>query len=177
MIDRSPTGTGCSARMAVLHARGRMQVGDRYRARSIIGSEFTCGIDSETSVGETIEIVPTARINAGLPVPIPFGHGHQGNSRTLGVFRKTQAAFRGAATSPGPRQPFGAVDATRRPAPWPPWPHHWISSRRGPGQRTSPPRATAGGAIAIDAAMPGQARPPAAMGPLCFIINKTWRSA
>lgn len=41
-IDRSPTGTGCSARMAVLHAQGRMQVGDRYRARSIIGSEFEC---------------------------------------------------------------------------------------------------------------------------------------
>jgi proline racemase len=47
-IDRSPTGTGCSARMAVLHARGRMQVGDRYRARSIIGSEFECGIESLT---------------------------------------------------------------------------------------------------------------------------------
>ena len=29
-IDRSPTGTGCSARMAVLHARGEMQVGDRF---------------------------------------------------------------------------------------------------------------------------------------------------
>ena len=38
-IDRSPTGTGCSARMAALHARGRMKVGDRYRARSIIGSD------------------------------------------------------------------------------------------------------------------------------------------
>jgi len=58
-IDRSPTGTGCSARMAVLYAQGRMQVGDRYRARSIIGSEFECGIDSVTSVGKTNAIVPT----------------------------------------------------------------------------------------------------------------------
>jgi proline racemase len=58
-IDRSPTGTGCSARMAVLHAKGRMQVGDRYRARSIIGSEFVCSIDSLTSLGETRAIVPT----------------------------------------------------------------------------------------------------------------------
>ncbi|MFO7865476.1 MAG: proline racemase family protein [Candidatus Aminicenantes bacterium] len=58
-IDRSPTGTGCSARMAVLHARGQMQVGDRYRARSIIGSEFECGIESLTSVGRTNAIVPT----------------------------------------------------------------------------------------------------------------------
>lgn len=58
-IDRSPTGTGCSARMAVLHAQGRMQVGDRYRARSIIGSEFQCGIASLTSVGKSPAIVPT----------------------------------------------------------------------------------------------------------------------
>src|SRR6204780_767938 len=35
-IDRSPTGTGCSARTATLRARGLMQVGDRYLARSII---------------------------------------------------------------------------------------------------------------------------------------------
>jgi proline racemase len=58
-IDRSPTGTGCSARMAVLHARGRMQVGDRYRARSIIRSEFECGIESLTSLGHKAAIVPT----------------------------------------------------------------------------------------------------------------------
>ena len=58
-IDRSPTGTGCSARMAVLHAQGRMQVGDRYRARSIIGSEFECGIESLTSLGHKAAIVPT----------------------------------------------------------------------------------------------------------------------
>ena len=58
-IDRSPTGTGCSARMAVLHAQGRMRVGDRYRARSIIGSEFDCGIESVTSVGKTPAIIPT----------------------------------------------------------------------------------------------------------------------
>jgi trans-L-3-hydroxyproline dehydratase len=39
-IDRSPTGTGCSARMAVLSSRGLMEEGGIYRARSIIGSEF-----------------------------------------------------------------------------------------------------------------------------------------
>ena len=58
-IDRSPTGTGCSARMAVLHAQGRMKTGSRYRARSIIGSEFLCGIESLTTVGNTSAIVPT----------------------------------------------------------------------------------------------------------------------
>jgi proline racemase len=38
--DRSPTGTGTSARMAVLHARGHMQVGDTLIHESIIGSRF-----------------------------------------------------------------------------------------------------------------------------------------
>ena len=58
-IDRSPTGTGCSARMAVLHARGQMAAGETYRARSIIGSEFLCTIAGETTVGDRPAIVPT----------------------------------------------------------------------------------------------------------------------
>jgi trans-L-3-hydroxyproline dehydratase len=57
-IDRSPTGTGCSARMAVLHAKRRMAVGDRYRARSIIGSQFDCSIAEETTVEGRAGIVP-----------------------------------------------------------------------------------------------------------------------
>ena len=58
-IDRSPTGTGCSARMAVLHAKGLMATGDSYRAKSIIGSEFTCSIKSVTSLGDKPAIVPS----------------------------------------------------------------------------------------------------------------------
>ena len=58
-IDRSPTGTGASARMAVLRARGMMAVGDRYLARSIIGSEFLGRIAADTSVGGRPAIVPT----------------------------------------------------------------------------------------------------------------------
>ena len=57
-IDRSPTGTGCSARMAVLHAKGRMKTGERYRARSILGSTFECRIAAETRVGDLAAIVP-----------------------------------------------------------------------------------------------------------------------
>ncbi len=57
-IDRSPTGTGCSARMATLRARGRMKVGDRYRARSIIGSEFDCRIAAEATIAGRPAIVP-----------------------------------------------------------------------------------------------------------------------
>ncbi|WP_159350302.1 trans-3-hydroxy-L-proline dehydratase [Roseomonas harenae] len=57
-VDRSPTGTGCSARMAVLHAKGQMKPGDRYTARSIIGSTFHCHIDSEAMVGHRPGILP-----------------------------------------------------------------------------------------------------------------------
>ncbi len=57
-IDRSPTGTGCSARMATLSTRGLMAEGDIYRARSIIGSEFVCRIARRTAVGSLPAIVP-----------------------------------------------------------------------------------------------------------------------
>ncbi|WP_419759430.1 trans-3-hydroxy-L-proline dehydratase [Acidisoma sp.] len=58
-IDRSPTGTGCSARMAVLEARGEMAVGDRYLARSIIGSEFACRIEEATMLAGRRAIIPS----------------------------------------------------------------------------------------------------------------------
>jgi proline racemase len=58
-VDRSPTGTGCSARLAVLHAQGRISAGGIYRAQSIIGSEFLCGIESITTVSEKEAVVPT----------------------------------------------------------------------------------------------------------------------
>jgi proline racemase len=57
-LDRSPCGTGCSARMAVLHARGQLKTGERYLARSIIGSSFHCRIDGETRVGGKPGIIP-----------------------------------------------------------------------------------------------------------------------
>lgn len=60
-LDRSPTGTGCSARMAVLHAEGRMRVGDRMQGRSIIDSCFDCSIVGETQVGDHSAIVPSIR--------------------------------------------------------------------------------------------------------------------
>mgnify|MGYP001245016192 CR=1 FL=1 len=57
-IDRCPTGTGCSARMAVLHRKGIMNTTDTYRARSLIGSEFLCDIDAVTTVGNIPAIHP-----------------------------------------------------------------------------------------------------------------------
>ena len=57
-LDRCPTGTGCSARMALLHRQGRLAVGERYIGESIIGSRFTCTIDSATKVGDRAAIYP-----------------------------------------------------------------------------------------------------------------------
>ena len=65
-LDRSPCGTGCSARIAVLHARGQMKPGDRYIAHSIIGSRFDCGIAEVTSVAGRQAIVPSIRGRAWI---------------------------------------------------------------------------------------------------------------
>lgn len=58
-LDRSPTGTGVSALMAVMHSRGVMTVGDTLIGRSIIGSTFRGHILSETLVGDQVAIIPT----------------------------------------------------------------------------------------------------------------------
>ncbi|AAV93922.1 proline racemase family protein [Ruegeria pomeroyi] len=57
-IDRSPTGTAVSARMAILHVRGDMAQGEQFIATSIIGSEFSGRIAGLTSVGERPAILP-----------------------------------------------------------------------------------------------------------------------
>lgn len=57
-IDRSPTGTAVSARMALLHASGEMAVGDGFTARSIIDSEFHGRIAGVTRVGALPAIIP-----------------------------------------------------------------------------------------------------------------------
>ena len=56
--DRSPTGTGTCARMAVLHARGQMRVGDTMVHESLIGSRFTGRIVAETTLAGRAAIVP-----------------------------------------------------------------------------------------------------------------------
>ncbi|AXC48631.1 hypothetical protein DRW48_02025 [Paracoccus suum] len=57
-VDRSPTGTALSARMALLHARGHMAVGDSLEAVSVIGSTFRGRILGETAVGSLPAIRP-----------------------------------------------------------------------------------------------------------------------
>jgi trans-L-3-hydroxyproline dehydratase len=58
-IDRSPTGTGCSARMAVLKARGQLKVGDAFVGLSIINSRFDCRLEAETELGGRPAIIPS----------------------------------------------------------------------------------------------------------------------
>jgi proline racemase len=58
-IDRSPCGTGTSARMAVLHAKGQLGVGDTFRHEGILGTVFTGRVVEETTIGEYRAIVPT----------------------------------------------------------------------------------------------------------------------
>lgn len=65
-IDRSPTGTGVSARMAMLHAKGEMGVGERYIAHSILGSSFEGTIKQAVSLSDKTAIIPVISGQAWL---------------------------------------------------------------------------------------------------------------
>jgi trans-L-3-hydroxyproline dehydratase len=57
-VDRSPTGTGVSARMAIHHARGEVAVGEARVIESIIGSRFTGRVVEETRCGPLPAVIP-----------------------------------------------------------------------------------------------------------------------
>jgi proline racemase len=65
-LDRSATGTGLSARLAVLHARGLMRVGESMTHASALGTTFDGRIVSETDVAGTPAIVPAIRGSAWI---------------------------------------------------------------------------------------------------------------
>ncbi|MFC4565740.1 proline racemase family protein [Nocardiopsis mangrovi] len=58
-FDRSPCGTGTSARMAQLHARGLLPIGADFRNESFIGTRFIGRLTEETTVGGRPAVVPT----------------------------------------------------------------------------------------------------------------------
>ena len=58
-IDRSPCGTGTSARMAQWHAKGLLKKGDKFIHESIIGSIFIGRIEEETTLADKKAIVPS----------------------------------------------------------------------------------------------------------------------
>ncbi|MDO3435667.1 proline racemase family protein [Rhizobium sp. CBN3] len=57
-VDRSPCGTGSSANLATLYARGEVVVGDRRTSRSIIGGEFLAEAIGEAEVGGRRAVMP-----------------------------------------------------------------------------------------------------------------------
>jgi proline racemase len=58
-LDRSPCGTGSSARLAVLHARGQIAPGEDYVSVSLIDTEFHCRIERVTEIGGGPAVVPS----------------------------------------------------------------------------------------------------------------------
>jgi proline racemase len=57
-LDRSPCGTGTSARMAALHARGELALNQEFVNESVIGSRFTGRLIEEVDVGATPAVIP-----------------------------------------------------------------------------------------------------------------------
>ncbi|MCL1140661.1 4-hydroxyproline epimerase [Shewanella pneumatophori] len=84
-IDRSPCGTGTSARLAQLYCKGLLNVGDEYTHESIIGSQFVGRIESATQVGNYKAIMPSikgwARITGQNAITVddndPYAFGFQ----------------------------------------------------------------------------------------------------
>ena len=65
-VDRSPTGTGVSGRVALEHAKGRLAVGERFVIESLIGTRFTGRVIRETTFGEFAAVVPEVEGSAYL---------------------------------------------------------------------------------------------------------------
>ena len=85
-IDRSPCGTGTSARLAQLFAKGALKLGDEFIHESIIGSTFIGKIESETTLAGKKAIIPSikgwAKIYGENTITIdveddPYAHGFQ----------------------------------------------------------------------------------------------------
>ena len=57
-LDRSPCGTGSSARLAVLHAKGEIAEGERLVSTSVLDTEFLCDIVGTTTVGDLPGVIP-----------------------------------------------------------------------------------------------------------------------
>lgn len=84
-IDRSPCGTGTSARMAQLHAKGKLKAGEDFIHESFIGSKFTGRVEAQAKVGNYDAIIPSvegwAKVFGYNTIKIddddPYAHGFQ----------------------------------------------------------------------------------------------------
>ncbi|MEQ3553466.1 proline racemase family protein [Pseudonocardia nematodicida] len=96
-IDRSPGGTGTSARMAQRHARGQQQLGEDYVQESIIGTRFTGRLTRTLDLAGTTAVVPTITGRAFItatttfhldpddPYPRGFGVGYAADAHRRAV--------------------------------------------------------------------------------------------
>ncbi|SHG21304.1 4-hydroxyproline epimerase [Flagellimonas flava] len=84
-IDRSPCGTGTSARMAQLYTKGKLKIGERYIHESFIGSKFIGQVQKETTLQDKKAIIPSiqgwAQVTGYNYLIIddddPYAHGFQ----------------------------------------------------------------------------------------------------
>jgi proline racemase len=84
-LDRCPCGTGTAARMALLHARGDLSVGERFVHRSILDTEFDCVITSDADAGGVAAVIPqisgrawlTGISHYGVDPDDPFPRGYR----------------------------------------------------------------------------------------------------
>ena len=85
-IDRSPCGTGTSARLAQLFAKGKLKVGQEFIHESFIGSKFIGCVEEETTLAGKSAVVPSiqgwAKIYGQNTITIdteddPYAHGFQ----------------------------------------------------------------------------------------------------
>ena len=84
-IDRSPCGTGTSARLAQLHAKGKLKKGEKYIHESFIGSKFIGCVEEEATLDGKLAIIPSiqgwAKIYGYNTIVIddddPYAHGFQ----------------------------------------------------------------------------------------------------
>ncbi|RIV72093.1 4-hydroxyproline epimerase [Flagellimonas aequoris] len=84
-IDRSPCGTGTSARMAQLYAKGKLKLGEPFIHESFIGSKFIGRVEQETTLSDKKAIVPsiqgwaqvTGYNNIIIDDDDPYAHGFQ----------------------------------------------------------------------------------------------------
>ncbi len=82
-FDRSPCGTGCSARLALMHAKGLIAPGETFIHESITGSRFTCSIDGLAKVGSYEAVIPavagqawiTSLAQMGMDPTDPYPNG------------------------------------------------------------------------------------------------------
>jgi proline racemase len=90
-IDRSPCGTGSSARMALMHARGDLAIGEPFVHLSILDTEFACAIEERTMVGDVEALITRVGGRAwltgvsyyGADPEDPFPHGYRLNDTWL----------------------------------------------------------------------------------------------